>query len=77
MIKKSILVVIFTLFFAGCVERGHIVDVPQKRNFDSNMTMMTKDPSIPTLVVNANDIDTVKNNLSGGLILLIGIIIFL
>lgn len=80
MIKKSLSITIMALFFSGCAaERGSIqLSVPHKSKKENKIST-TKDASIPTLVVHAkeNKIDGVKNKVSGGLILLIGILIFL
>jgi len=73
MIKKSMMIVIISLLLASCAERGQ----PQisQRIIDNNSTV--KDTSIPTLTVRANNFDSVENKVSGGLILLIGVLIFL
>jgi len=75
MIKKCIIILITSLFFVGCAERGQ-PQVPQKI-IEGNATVYEKDTTIPTLVVRANNTDTLENKVSGGLILLIGILILL
>ncbi len=80
MIKKSIYIATIALIFSGCAaERGSIqLTVPHKNKLEKN-TSIAKDDTIPTLVVHAkqNKIDTTENRISGGLILLIGALIFL
>jgi len=75
MIKKSIL--IFALLFTGCAERGQSLHVPIETTPSSFTVADEKDNSIPTLVLSNSNNETLKNNLSGGLILLIGILLIL
>jgi len=79
MIKKSILILIFSFLFNACVERGDLVTAPKHIShivqIDSNISA-EDDRSIPTLVVrNKKPTDTLENKLSGSLILIIGIIL--
>lgn len=79
MIKKSIYIMSIALLFTGCAERGSLhVPMPKKVMQESNTTF-EKDSSIPTLVINArqNKINTLENKVSGTLILLIGLALFL
>lgn len=84
MIKKTIFILIFSLFFTACVERGHNVNVHHyvHTNTNNGKILVKSDNSrsvdnqIPTLVVNnEKSIDTFSNNISGSIILIIGIIL--
>jgi len=77
MIKKSILLLSFVLFFAGCAERGSTPKVPLNLQNTPTKTTNTKDSSIPTLVLNSSRKDTMQKNISGSLILIIGLILLL
>jgi len=78
MIKKSIYIVLFLLSINGCVERGqnlnlthHAVQVKNKNTTDVKPYYALK--------INAKDSnhDTLKNSISGSLLLLIGFMILL
>jgi len=73
MIKKNMMIIIVSLLLTSCAERGQ----PQvsQRIIDNNSTV--KDGNIPTLTVRANNFDSIENKVSGGLILLIGVLILL
>lgn len=77
MTKKTIFILIATLLFTACVERGDMVTAPKHIShvirIDSNVSTQ-KNEGIPTLVVrNKKSTNTVANKLSGSLILIIGI----
>jgi len=76
MIKKSIYILLFALLFSGCAERGSIVKVTPIYKAKTE-TVTKKDPSIPTLVLHNSREDKLKKNISGSLILIIGLILFL
>jgi uncharacterized lipoprotein YajG len=76
MIKKSIYILLLTLLFTGCAERGSIVKITPMHKVKTK-TSKTKDPSIPTLVLHNSREDKLKKNISGSLILIIGLILFL
>ena len=67
------MIIIISLLLASCAERGQ----PQvsQRITETNSTV--KDTSIPTLTVRANNFDSTGNKVSGGLILLIGLLVLL
>lgn len=79
MIKKSILVLILTLFtlsVTGCAERGSSVNVPAKQQTQQK-NLETKDEAIPALKLRNSREDKVKKTVSGSFILIIGLILFL
>jgi len=76
MIKKSILVLLFTLLFTGCAERGYIVNItPTKAKVDK--TTEIKSDDFPTLKLNSSREDKMQKTISGSLILIIGLILIL
>jgi len=76
MIKKSIFILLVSLLFAGCAERGSIVEVSPTHKVESKIDEK-KDPTIPTLVLHNSREDKLKKNISGSLILIIGLILLL
>ena len=80
MIKKSMIIVVVPLVLASCAERGQ-PQVSKNKNIMYNESRIVKeDRNIPTLTVHAknkSNIDNVKNKVSGGLVLLIGVLILL
>ena len=77
MIKKSILLLSFILFFAGCAERGSTPKAPLNLHNTPTKTIDTKNSSIPTLVLTSSREDTIQKNISGSLILIIGLLLLL
>ena len=81
MIKKSIIIVTTSLLLASCAERGGPqVSQPHisKRIIKNTTTIDNK--NIPILTVRAkkaNSTSNTQNKVSGGLILLIGALVFL
>ena len=76
MIKKSIYILLLTLLFTGCAERGSVLKVTPIHTVKTE-TSEAKDPAIPTLVLHNSREDKLKKNISGSLILIIGLILFL
>jgi len=78
MIKKSIFIFLLAMYMNGCAERGQSLNVPQKSITIKNASSTHLEPYY-ALKVNASDSknDTLKNNLSGSLLLIIGLIILL
>ena len=76
MIKKSIYILLITLLFAGCAERGAIVKVTPIHKVKPKASEK-KDSSIPTLVLHNSREDKLKKNISGSIILIIGLILLL
>jgi hypothetical protein len=78
MIKKSIFIFLLAITINGCVERGQSLNVPQKSLTVNNHSSTSVKPYY-TLKINASDSknDTLKNSLSGSLLLIIGLIILL
>ena len=66
------------MYMNGCAERGQSLNVPQKSVTVNNSSSTNVEPYY-ALKVNASDSknDTFKNNLSGSLLLIIGLIILL
>jgi len=81
--KKSILTLLSILLLTisnGCAERGAIVNIPTHPTTYKvldNKVLNKKKSSIPTLILRAPKEDEVKNNISGGLILIIGLLLIL
>jgi len=81
MIKRSMIIVTSSLLLASCAERGGPqVSQPHisKRITKNNSTI--DDRNIPVLTVrakNSNTSNSTQNKVSGGLILLIGALVFL
>ncbi|RUM76098.1 MAG: hypothetical protein DSZ12_02520 [Sulfurovum sp.] len=85
MIRQSIYVLILTFFLVGCVERGQLIE---PNSYDVIQNTQEDNQSSDTIVryrikkdVDVQDalytIDDMSNNVSGVLILIIGVIIFL
>ena len=77
-IKKSIFLFLLAMYINGCVERGQSLNIPKKSLIEKhNLASNTK--SYYGLKINANDSrhDTLKNNVSGSILLIIGLIILL
>ena len=81
MTKKSILLLFLLLSLNGCVERGQTVTPYASMSHRSHQSEANTTIVQPAYVLrlNANDrkIDTVQNSVSGTLMLVIGLIIFL
>lgn len=81
MLKKSIFLFLLTLFISGCVERGQSVNpqyITQNKNVSTETnTTIVKPIYMLRLDANKSDIDTIKNSVTGTMLLVIGIIIFL
>jgi len=81
MIKKSMIIATTSLLLVSCAERGGPqVSQPEisKRITKNNSTI--DDRNIPVLTVrakNSNNSNNTQNKVSGGLILLIGALVFL
>ena len=78
MIKKSIFIFLLAIAINGCAERGQSLNVPQKSSIANNHSSANAEPYY-ALKVHASDSknDTLKNSLSGSLLLIIGLIILL
>jgi len=76
MIKKSIFIFLLLLSINGCVERG--LNLPHKVVHTKNNNTTDMKPYY-ALKLNAKDSnhDTLKNNISGSILLLIGLVILL
>lgn len=85
MFKKTIFLFLFTLFLSGCVERGQnlrpstviIVDHKEKRIHAPNTKQNIQSDYVLHLSANEKAYDKLKNNISGSLLIVIGLIIFL
>ena len=77
MIKKSIILLASVFFFAGCAERGSTPKIPLNLHNTPTKTVDTKDSSVPTLVLSSSREDTMQKNISGSLILIIGLLLLL
>jgi len=76
MIKKSILA-FFIFIMSACAERGSIIDAPVQATTYNKKIIDKKKSNIPTLILRAPKEDEIQNNISGGLILIIGFILIL
>ena len=74
--KKSIFILLSTLLFTACAERGSSI-ITLKSTKKIEVQHEKKDDTIPTLVLHKSSEDTVQKNISGSLILIIGLILFL
>jgi hypothetical protein len=62
--------------FTACAERGSSVTLKSTEKTEIKH-IEKKDAAIPTLVLRKSSEDTVQKNISGSLILIIGLILFL
>ena len=78
MLKKSIFIFLFLLSINGCVERGQNINLPHQAVHAKNDNTTDVKPYY-ALKLNAKDSnhDTLKNNISGSILLLIGLVILL
>jgi hypothetical protein len=78
MIKKSIFIFLLAIYMNGCAERGQSLNVPQTLVTVENTSSSNIEQQY-ALKMNASDSenDTLKNGLSGSLLLIIGLIILL
>jgi len=79
MIKRNMSIfifVIFTILTSGCAERGSNLNVPLKPQTQEK-NIETKNEAIPILRLRNSREDQVKQTISGSLILIIGLILFL
>ena len=78
LIKKSIYLFLLILFMQGCVERGKSLNIPQESKTIKEKKSTYTEPYY-ALKVNASDSknETLKNTISGSLLLIIGLIILL
>lgn len=85
MFKKSIFLFSLLLLISGCVERGQnikpntviIVDHKEKRIHTGNRQEDKESSYVLHLNANEKAYDTLKNSISGSLLIIIGLIIFL
>ena len=85
MIRESIYVLILGFFLVGCVERGQLVEPNaydiveniQEENQSSDTVVRYRVKKDVGMQNDLYTIDDVSNNVSGVLILIIGVIIFL
>ena len=77
-IKKSIFLLLLAITMNGCVERGQSLNIP-KNSLIEKHNLATSSKSYYALKINASDSkhDTLKNNVSGSILLIIGLIILL
>ena len=78
MIKKSIFIFLFLLSINGCVERGQNLNLPHHAiQAKNNHTTDVKPYYALKLSAKDSNHDTLKNNISGSILLLIGLVILL
>lgn len=79
MIKKSIILLILTLFISGCVERGKSVhpNIRTHQNIQQESTSNVQPAYVLRITAKDRKIDKVKNTISGTLMLVIGLMIIL
>ena len=75
MIKKSIFVLLIALLFTACAERGAMI--PAKLTENHIKKYLSKDEHIPTLIVRNSREDSLGKNISGTVILIIGLVLLL
>ncbi len=75
MIKKSFVLLLFMLLFSACAERGS--NLPLTHQTATAKKVKTEDTYIPTLVLKNPKENTIYNNFSGSVILLIGLVLLL
>jgi uncharacterized lipoprotein YajG len=73
MIKKVFYILISALILGGCAERGSIVSVTPKHNKATQKT----EAAFPKLTLSSSREDKVQKNISGSLILVIGLLLIL
>jgi outer membrane lipoprotein-sorting protein len=81
MLKKSIFLLLLTLIISGCVERGQNLGpsyiTKSKVVSSKNTTTTAKPVYVLHLDAKKSEINTTKNTITGTLLLVIGIIVFL
>lgn len=70
MFKKTIFILLLTLLFSGCAERGTLINVATPHKVNTEKTL-----NIPKLVLHNSREDALKKGISGSLILIIGLIL--
>ncbi len=76
MIKKTFFILICSLVFVGCAERGALVPLKLTEKHIKKHNS-SKNQNIPTLVLKSSREDEMQKNISGSLILIIGLLLIL
>ena len=75
MMRSTLFILIITLVFTGCAERGSVIDIRPKT--EVSKTVENKKEDFPVLKLSSSREDKVEEVISGSLILVIGLLLIL